>query len=178
MFIILDLLVIGIIGLCTFLGYKQGLVKAAIKILSFFIAIVISLILYKPISNIVINNTYIDDNIKNTIVEKIKPDGVEEDEKVKIENGLTNKIVGEANNTIQEIATAFSVKLIETSVLLLLFIIIKIVLRFVSALTDLITKLPILKQINKTRRSNIRTIKRGNYCICYIGNYLFSISIN
>ena len=34
MTVILDLIVIGIIALFTFLGYKQGLVKAAIKILS------------------------------------------------------------------------------------------------------------------------------------------------
>ncbi len=151
MWILFDLIIIAIIALCTFLGYKQGLVKAAIKILSFFIAIIVALILYKPLSNIVINNTEIDDNIKNTIIEKIKPEGVEQDAEVSIEEGLTKKIIGEADNTVEEIANAFSVKLIEISVLLILFIIIKIVLRFITALTDLITNLPILKQINKTR---------------------------
>ena len=33
MFILVDLIVVGIIALFTFLGYKQGLVKAAINIL-------------------------------------------------------------------------------------------------------------------------------------------------
>lgn len=151
MWIVFDLIVVAIIALFTFLGYKQGLVKAAIKILSFFIAIIVALVLYKPISNIVIKNTSIDDNIKNTIIEKIRPEGMEENQKVSVEDSLTKKIVGEADNTIEEIANAFSVKLIETSVLLLLYIVIRIVLRFVSALTDLITNLPILKQINKAR---------------------------
>ncbi|MDO5555968.1 MAG: CvpA family protein [Clostridia bacterium] len=151
MYIILDLIVVGIIALFTFLGYKQGLVKSAIKILSFFIAIIVSLILYKPVSNVVINNTSIDENIKNVIIEKIKPDGVEQNEEVSIQNSITNKMIGAANNTIEEIANVFSVKLIEICVLLLLYIIIKIVLKFVSALTDLITKLPVLKQINKFR---------------------------
>lgn len=150
MWILIDLIIIGIIALSTFIGYKQGLVKGAIKILSFFIAIVVALILYKPISNIVINNTSIDDNIKNTIIEKIKPDDIEDNQEVAIEDSLTNKIIGEANNTIEEIANAFSVKLVETGILLLLYILIKIALRFVSALADLIAKLPILKQINKT----------------------------
>ena len=76
---------------------------------------------------------------------------MEENQKVSVEDSLTKKIVGEADNTIEEIANAFSVKLIETSVLLLLYIVIRIVLKFVSALTDLITNLPILKQINKAR---------------------------
>ena len=146
--IVIDLIVVGIIALFTFLGYKQGLVKAAIKILSFLIAIVVAFILYKPISNLIINNTSVDDNIKDTIIQKI---GIGENEEIQTEQSFTSKMIGEANNTVAEVANAFSVKLIETCVLLILFIVIKIVLKFISALTDLITKLPILKQINKVR---------------------------
>lgn len=155
MFIIIDLILIAIIALFTFLGYRQGLVKAAIKILSFFIAIIIAFILYKPVSNLIVNNTSIDDNIKNTIIEKITPEGVEQNEEVEIEDDFVNKMIGEANNTIEEVANAFSIKIIDICVLLLLYIIIKIALRFVSALADLITKLPIIKQVNKLRRNNI-----------------------
>ena len=100
MWIVFDLLVIGIIALCTFIGYKQGLVKAIIKILSFVIAIVIALILYKPVSNIIIKNTSIDDNIKNAIVEKILPEGTDKNQEVTIEDNITNKIKGEASNTV------------------------------------------------------------------------------
>lgn len=150
MWMIIDLIIIGIIALSTFIGYKQGMVKAAIKILSFFIAIIVAFAIYKPISSIVINKTSIDDNIKNTIIEKIKPEGMAEDQEVSIEDGLTQKIIGEANNTIEEVAQAFSIKIVEIGTLLVLYIGIKIALRFISALADLIAKLPILKQINKT----------------------------
>ena len=142
MAIIFDIVVVIIIALCTFIGYKQGLVKSAIKILSFFIAIVVALALYKPISNIIINKTPIDDNIKNTIIEKIKPEGVEKDEEIKLEDG-------NALDIIETLAEAFTVKIIETVTLLLIYIIVKVALKFVSALTDIITKLPILKQVNK-----------------------------
>lgn len=150
MWIIIDLIIIGIIALSTFIGYKQGMVKAAIKILSFFISIIVAFVIYKPVSNIVINKTSIDDNIKNAIIQKIKPEGMAEDQEVSIEDSLTKKIIGEANNTIEEIAQAFSIKIIEIGTLLILYIGIKIALRFISALADLIAKLPILKQINKT----------------------------
>lgn len=146
--IVIDLIVVGIIALFTFLGYKQGLVKAAIKILSFLIAIVVAFILYKPISNLIINNTSIDDNIKNTIIQKI---GIGENKEVELNDSFASKMIGEANSTVAEVANTFSVKLIETAVLLILFIVIKIVLKFISALSDLITKLPVLKQINKLR---------------------------
>ena len=178
MSIIIDLLILGIVVLFTFLGYKQGLVKAAIKILSFFIAIAVTLIIYKPISNIIINNTSLDDNVKNIIIQKITPEGMEKDQEIVIEDSLTNKIIGGANSTIEEIANTFSVKLIETVVLLILYIVIKIALKFISVLTDLITNLPILKQINKTGRNSIRISKRYSNSICYISICLFSDTFN
>lgn len=151
MAIVIDLIVIGIIALFTFIGYKQGLVKAAIKILSFIIAIIISLILYKPVSTFVIKNTNIDDKIKNVIIENVK---IEEEQKTEksniIKENLSNKIIAGANNTVEEIADSFTVKLIETAVMLLLYVITRIILKFISALSDLITNLPIIKQANKT----------------------------
>lgn len=149
MFILVDLIVVGIIALFTFLGYKQGLVKAAIKILSFFIAIIVALVLYKPISNVIVNNTQIDENITNTIMEKITPEGISSKDEVEMTDNLAIKLVGEATSTIEEISNAFAIKLIEVCVLLLLYIVIKIALRFILALTDIITKLPLIKQVNK-----------------------------
>ncbi len=149
MSIIFDIGVIAIIAVCTFIGYKQGLVKSAIKILAFFIAIIVALALYKPVSKLVINNTSIDDNIKNVMIEKIKPEGVDKNQEVDIGDNATLKIIGKATNTIEGIAETFTIKLIETATLLLIFIIIKIALRFVTALTNLITRLPLLKQVNK-----------------------------
>lgn len=174
MSIIVDLIVVAIVALFTILGYKQGLVKAAIKIFSFFIAIAVAFALYKPISSVVINNTSLDDNIKNTIIEKT---GLNEKEEIQIENSIISKMTGEVQNTVEDMANTFSIKIIETGTLLILFIITKIALKFVSILTDLITKLPILKQINKLRRNYIRSNKRYNYGICITCNCVFSIPI-
>lgn len=144
-----DLILIGIIALFTFIGYKQGLVKSAIKILSFFIAIVIAFVLYRPVSNFIINNTTLDDNIKNTIIEKIKPEGIDINQELTEEDKLELNIVGIASNTIEEIASTFTINLIETATLLLIFIIVRIGLKFATVLSDFITKLPFLKQVNK-----------------------------
>lgn len=151
MSVLIDLILIAIVALFTFIGYKQGLVKSIIKILSFFIAIIISFILYVPISNAIIDNTNIDENIKNTMVQKILPQGdqVDENTKVEIQDSLTQKLIGNANNTVNEIAQAFTIKLIRIAVLLILFIVLKILLKFVLALTSIIDKIPVLKQINK-----------------------------
>ena len=60
---LLDLIVVGIIILCVILGYKRGLIGVAFSLASFFVAVVISLILFIPISNFVIDNTNFDENI-------------------------------------------------------------------------------------------------------------------
>ena len=67
--IIVDLIIIAIVLLFVFLGYKKGLTGSLIKVLSFIIAIVLAFVFYKPLANIVLENTQIDDNIKATIDE-------------------------------------------------------------------------------------------------------------
>ncbi len=160
MSIIIDLIILGLILLCVLLGYKKGLTKCVIKILSFVIAIVIAVVLFKPISNIVINNTQIDDNIKNSIIEVVAAD-VEESGKVKedsnlpksIINNINEKVENSVNETKQTVVNAaaeqISKTIINVGVAIGLFIIARIALIFVSAISSLITDLPIIKQFDK-----------------------------
>ena len=69
--IIIDLIIIGFVLLSVFLGYKKGLLELGIKLCAFIIAIVVTFILYRPISNLVINNTSIDENLQTTIENNI-----------------------------------------------------------------------------------------------------------
>ena len=145
---ILDLIVILVIALFTFIGYKQGLIKVAIKIASFFIAIIIALVLFKPVSTLVINNTTIDDKIENAIIEKITPEGMKPEDKVETQN-LPSGIIKNTNDSIKNIAETLTTKLIVICTILILYIVARIVLKFISALATLIEKIPILKQFNK-----------------------------
>lgn len=142
---VLDLIVILIILLFTFIGYKQGLVKTAIKILSFFIALIVSMTLYKTLGNIIIKNTQIDENIENVIISKVLPEDYEE--KLEI---LPNSLVESGKTTLNDLAVNITEKIIYAIVFVLLFVVLKIALKFVTLLTNLITKLPIIKQFDKT----------------------------
>ena len=68
---IIDLVLIAIIALFTFIGYKRGLIKVAFGLVSFILAIAISVIIYKPVSNFVITYTTIDDSIESAITERL-----------------------------------------------------------------------------------------------------------
>ena len=142
---LLDLIIVLIIVLFTLIGYKRGLVKTAINILSFFIALVISIILYKTVGNIVINNTEIDEKIEATITSKITAEDLEEKYEI-----LPNGLVEAGENTINDMAKALTEKIIYIGAFIILFIVLKIALIFVKVIADLITKLPIIKQFDKT----------------------------
>lgn len=160
MSIIIDLIIVGILALCIFLGYKKGLTKCIIKILSFIIALVVAVVLFKPISNLVIQHTKIDDNIKETIISIVGND-IKEDGKVKEETNLPlamvnyiNKTVEEAvegakNSVIEVVAQNIAITTINVGVAILLFVLVRIALIFVSALSKIITDLPIIKQFDK-----------------------------
>ena len=145
---IVDLIIIAIILLFTFLGYKRGLIKVAIKLCTFIIAIIIAFTLYKPISNLVIENTGIDESIESAITDRILPEGASVDDEVELSNDLPSVILENSENTVRGIATSFSNTIIETGCFLIIFIAVKIILKFVTVLADLIAKLPILKQFN------------------------------
>lgn len=146
---IADLIIIIIIALCTFVGYKRGLIKVAIKLLSFIIAIIIALTLYKPTANYIIQNTEIDDNIQNAITEKILPEGATEEDEVEITTNIPEMILEGAENTVKSISATLTTKLIEILSLIAIFIITKIILRVITLISNLIEKIPVIKQFNK-----------------------------
>ena len=160
MSLIVDLIIIGLIALCVILGYNKGLTKCVIKILSFVIAIIVAVVLFKPISGLVINNTKIDDNIKNSIVELVQND-VSEDGKVNQNSSLPQSIVNHINEEIETsvnetkmtvvntVAEQVSKTIVNVGVAIALFIIARIALIFVSAISSMVTDLPIIKQFDK-----------------------------
>lgn len=164
---ILDLIIILVVLLFTFLGYKKGLVKTAIGILSFFIALIISIMLYKTVGNIVINNTQIDEKIENTISSKLITEDAEEKFEI-----LPDSLIESGENTVNNLAKTLSQKIIYISSFVILFMALKIALIFAKFLAGIITKIPIIKQFDKLRRNNIWISKR------YFNSYsIFGYSI-
>jgi uncharacterized membrane protein required for colicin V production len=162
MTIIIDIIVVALILLSTFLGYKKGLIGVAFKIVSFIIAIVISLLLYKPVSSIIIEKTDWDDNIESAIYEKIAGTNVEQGEKIEEEDTdlpgiLVNYINDSVENTVKEakvniaqtVSKDLSKNVIQIITMIVIFIVARIVLIFAKVLLEAIAELPIVKQFNE-----------------------------
>ena len=142
--IVVDLIIIAIIALSAFLGYRKGFVVLAIKLCAFLIAIAVTFVIYKPVANVVINVTGIDETIENAILEKANGIMSEENNETSIQ-----MIEDAKTGLLPEVAREIAINIVTGGVFLILFIIVRIAIKFVTALANAVAKLPIIKQFNE-----------------------------
>ena len=158
MWFIIDLVLLGVILLCTFLGYKIVLIGVAFKIVSFFIAILVAVVLSGPVSNWIMNNTTIAQNMENAIIDRLVDEKAEEKEVDKSDiNNTSQAVVDYINKQTSEVKNAgirsaakdITESAIRVAVIIILYIVTKIILIFFKAIAKALGELPIIKQFNK-----------------------------
>ena len=142
---LIDLILLLIIAITTFVGYKRGLIKIAFKFVGFILAIIISITLYKPLSNFVINYTTIDDNIEQTIENRLSSSNITKEE---TDNIIANYYTNIKNSSISIVSEGISQTIVNVGCMLLVFILSNIILLFFKFSGDLIARLPLIKQCN------------------------------
>lgn len=134
--IVLDLIIVLLLVINIIIGYKKGLVEVVFNICAFIIALVVALILYKPVSNIVIKNTNIYGKIRETIVNN------NNEEEQSIVKDVQNK-------TKEQLADVISIKAVNIIVAIVLFIIARIAVILLKTVLEGFAELPIIKQFNQ-----------------------------
>ena len=153
--IILDIVLIAIIALNVFICYKKGLVKLAVGLIAVAAAIILALVFYKPVSNLIIENTELDENIEKAIINNFTSETQEGQEirYVSVIDYLQKYVDDAVNKTQTEIVTQtagmMAVKIINVAVLIGIFLLVRVVLLLLTFISDIITSLPILKQFNE-----------------------------
>lgn len=139
--VLIDIILIAILALSAFFGYKKGLVKLGAKLFAGIIAIIITVIIYKPVSEIIIKNTQVDEKIENIIVQNTT--------KAITKNGanvITEKIEDEI---LPDEAKNISNWIVYAVTAVVLFLAVKIILNIIISLLNFVANLPILKQFNE-----------------------------
>ena len=156
MSIIIDLVIIAIIALCVLVGYHKGLTGSLLKIVSFVLALIIAFILFKPVSNFIIDKTDWDENLEQAIRQSILKDEEKTNDETQKEvitdyiNNAVEKAGNEAKTAIVDsTAREVAIMIINIAVAIALFIVSKIILLLVKGLANLLTKLPVIKQCDK-----------------------------
>lgn len=161
---VIDIIIIAIMAACILAGYRKGLIGVAFHLVSFIIAILVALLLHGPISNFIIQNTQIDDKIEDMIVKNIDPSRFEEGQTnlTKEEQNMPKIVVNYIQEAIQDnvnnaknniedvIAERIAITIINIATIIILFILVRIILIVINKIGDMIAKLPIISQFNKT----------------------------
>lgn len=149
--IIIDIILIAIIIISAFLGYKKGLVKLGAKLFAGIIAIIVTIIIYKPVANLVINNTPLEEKLKSTIIENASSFIKEDNQET---NTITKQVTDQVTNQVKnEILPAEAENIARSAIYaitaIVLFIVVKIALSIIISLMNFVANLPILKQFNE-----------------------------
>ena len=156
--LIVDLIIIGIILLFIGVGLKKGLAGSLIKLLSFAIALIVAVALYKPVSNAIMKNTQIDENIEQAIIATF---GSEENSSEAGQTEMPNNIVENINKEIKNATNEARNQIVENTSKnisntiinigsgLGIYIIARFILFIIGIFVNQVTNLPILKQVDK-----------------------------
>lgn len=166
MFNIADIIVLAIILITTFFGYKKGFIKTGFGMLSFFIAIALTFMLYKPVMNLIKEKT----NFENWLYEYLYSMNLDKETNNNLENGeslattetdesyiekLPQAIVEmlDLESVKENVKVTVTQKIVDFALKLLSIIIVyiasKLILMLLVVMLDSIAKLPILKQFNE-----------------------------
>ena len=117
MAIIFDIVIVAIIVLNVYLCYKKGLVNLAVGLIAVVAAIILSVIFYKPVTNLIVENTEFDETLQNTIVETFTPEGADGGQVRYVgilsylETEIGNAVNETQNEVVYETANAWQLKL-------------------------------------------------------------------
>ena len=176
---IIDLILIGIIILFTFLGYYRGLIKVGVKILGFVISLVVALVLYTPISNYIIENTNVEKDLESVIQQRLydqEQSGESQEQTNNIFENLGKYVEDYADdvkeNSSELIAETLAVMVVKIGTWIGLFLVTRILMIFLRLLGSVVEKIPIIKQFNKVG-GTIYGVLEG-ILIIYIGLAIIS----
>ena len=151
--IVIDIVIAAILIISVFIGYKQGLVKVIFNICALLVAIIATFILYRPVSNFVIEKTELDDKIRNTIIEKYGNTEIQSEENNEgilklITQKLQEATIETTEKAVEVVAEEVSIKAVQIITGIGLFVVIRIGLIILKFLTEGLAELPLVKQLN------------------------------
>lgn len=169
------ILLIAVIGLLLVMfgeGYRKGIIRIVLSLGITIVSYILALSLSGPCQSFIKNNTeiynkvntqmqeYVDKYISEQLDARSKEAQSDAIKELKLPSTIQNKLISDntadvklnmgVNSFSEYIATSMTDMLIESLSVIVLFILIKIILRIVVMLLDLVSRLPVIHGINKS----------------------------
>lgn len=173
---VVDIIILAVIVLSGFIGMKKGFTVCVVNLLAVIIALVLALLFCKPLANVIIQNTEIDENLQTTIASGLPMNGEEiaVDANTNLPEGIKNYLTNTANslndaknNTIESVSRTLAEEVIIVVSFIIIFVVARAVLLVVKVVSKVVNKLPILKQLDKA----------GGFVVGLIEGLLFVYSV-
>ena len=153
-----DLIILIIMVSSIFIGLKKGLISCIIDIAAVIVALILAILLCRPITNVVIENTNFDESLATTISQNIPlsdtdfkveantnlPEGI-----VNYINGITENVNTSKEEAFNSIGVELASGIISVIVFIAIFVIVRLVLALIKVVSKIIDKIPLLSQVNK-----------------------------
>lgn len=185
--ILVDLVIISIIASNAFWGYRRGLVGVIFKVLTFIVSILIMFVLYKPVSNTIMERTQLDEWLSAKIAENIEGTTLKDGELIEYDDNssVSRVVVDELNsfvkdalkkaetNVVEYVSTNIAIRMIRIGTMLCLFIVSRFFLLFIRFFAEIIANLPIIRMFNRSGGLIYGVIK--GFLVTYVILGVFSI---
>lgn len=144
---------IAILALSAWRGYRAGIVKMVLYIVTLILTIMLAGALLKPVSLLIKNNTSLYQNIENSVSEVIGEYDIIDTDSLKSlpfpEYMVENITSGSAESLRNMAATVVADQIFNAIIYICLDIIVYIIIRIIMGTFNVVTKLPVIKEINR-----------------------------
>ena len=161
--ILVDLVIISILISNSYWGYRKGLVSVIFKVLVFVVSLLIVFLLYKPVSNSIIDNTQFDEVLSNAIRSNLEGTTLSDGALLEpTESNFSAAVVEMINSFVTEalelaevdpvgyVSIQLAQFMIRVGTMLILFMVSRFFLLFIRFAAELLGNLPIIKLFNKS----------------------------
>ena len=186
--VLIDLVIISVIISNSYWGYRRGLVGVLFKVLVFLLSLLIMVLLYKPVSNTIMEKTELDEWLSEKIAQNISGTTLEKGELLTYEQNtnistglidilnsfITEALQKSASNVVGYVSSNLAVGMIRIGTMLGLLIVSRFFLFFIRFVAEFIANLPFIKIFNKTGGLVFGVIK--GFLTVYVILAVFSIA--
>lgn len=164
--------VLVFLAIMFYMGYKKGIIKILVSFVASIVAFLLATMLSSPIEGFIKNNTSIYNSMKKQMTEYVAvymEDEIDlsnitnqEDviKKLELPSVIKDKLIAESisedkvNIGVEKfsevIATSLADILVQAGVVMILFLVIKLVLRVLIGVLNIMSRLPLINEINKS----------------------------
>lgn len=155
---ITDIIIIALIALGVFFGYKKGLVGILIGVASLILSIILAFVLQGPVSEY-LYSTPVGTSIESKVTEFVNDtlssennENVDSEDNTKKENDFFSKVIEDATNsedTVKEASKNITMFILKGITFIGIFILVRIICYILQMILNIVFDLPILHSVNK-----------------------------